>query len=199
MRCLIADDSQTMRKIIRNNLEKCGIKNVEEANDGAQAIRKFTSMKSVELLFLDINMPIKTGKEVVALLAEKKMIGETKIIIISAELDDDNKYFFLKHRIVNFIPKPFNLDVFNKVVKPLIEPTPARDKAHQISIDQIEKNLNGEEFKVEGKNGAIIIKGKDKSISIDITKAFQAGALEVSGEHMYADSAEEMIPLNEKF
>lgn len=197
LRCLIADDSQTMRKIIRTNLEKCGIKKIEEASDGAQAIQKFTFMKTVDVMFLDINMPVKTGKEVVELLSHRKMLDETKIIIISAELGEENKAFFLKHNITDFIPKPFDLKAFSEVVAPLLE-NPKRNDDIQTTVDAIEKSISGGEYSLKSSAGSIIMEGKDGSISINIKKAIQVGALSADIESLESKNHEEMKLLNEK-
>lgn len=197
LRCLIADDSQTMRKIIKANLEKCGIKKIEEANDGAQTIQKFTSMKSVDVMFLDINMPVKTGKEVVELLGHRKMLDDTKVIIISTELGAENKAFFLKHNITDFIPKPFNLKAFNAVVTPLLE-NPKKNDDVQISVDAIEKSISSGGYSVKSSAGSIIMEGKDGSISINIKRAIQVGALNADIESLKAKPDEDMRPLDDK-
>jgi CheY-like chemotaxis protein len=185
-----------MRKIIKANLEKCGIKKIEEASDGAQTIQKFTSMKSVDVMFLDINMPVKTGKEVVELLGHRKMLDDTKVIIISTELGAENKAFFLKHNITDFIPKPFNLKAFNEVVTPLLE-NPKKNDDVQISVDAIEKSISAGGYSVKSSAGSIIMEGKDGSISINIKRAIQVGALNADIESLKAKPDEDMRPLNE--
>jgi len=185
-----------MRKIIRVNLERCGIKNIEEANDGAQAIQKFSSMKHVDLMFLDINMPIKTGKEVVELLGAKNLLKETKTVIISTELSSENKDFFFKYNIYDFIPKPFDLNAFNKVVTPLLQRKDEKTTISSMS-KSIEESLNSEELKVEGKDGNIVVATKAISFSVNIKKAIQTGSLEVlESEEKGGGEEREMLPLN---
>ncbi|MFP4487183.1 MAG: response regulator, partial [Campylobacterales bacterium] len=196
LRCLIADDSQTMRKIIKANLEKCGIKKIEEAVDGAQAIQKFASMKGVDIMFLDINMPIKTGKEVVELLGQRKMLDDTRIIIISTDIGAENKAFFLKHNITDFIPKPFNINSFNEIVTPLLENTKKSDETED-SVIAVEKSLSNSEYSLKCQTGNIILEGKDGTISINIKRAIQVGALEADLESLKTEPKEDMKLLNE--
>ena len=60
MKVLVADDSGVMRKIIIRALNACGVTDIVEAGDGAEAIAKFGET-SVDLVMTDWNMPNKTG------------------------------------------------------------------------------------------------------------------------------------------
>ena len=63
MKIMVADDSSTMRTIVKRHLASIGVDDVIEAKDGDDAVEKFKS-QAVDLVLTDWNMPGKTGLEV---------------------------------------------------------------------------------------------------------------------------------------
>ena len=63
-RVLLADDSGTMRTIIRRSLEALGVRGAVEAPDGNQAVALFKPGE-YDLVLTDWNMPGKSGVEIV--------------------------------------------------------------------------------------------------------------------------------------
>ncbi len=63
MKCLVVDDSATMRRIVVNALKSIGYDNVVEAADGSDALQKCDG--SIELVITDWNMPVMGGLELV--------------------------------------------------------------------------------------------------------------------------------------
>lgn len=87
MRILIADDTELIRRAVRNllkaetNWEICG-----EAADGPQALEKARELRP-DLVLLDINMPSTSGFETARLI--RKEIRESKILIMSLHGADE--------------------------------------------------------------------------------------------------------------
>src|ERR1700723_4345232 len=61
---LVVDDNQYTRKMIRNLLLNCGIKDVFEANDGIAALDAIRSI-APDVVILDWEMPLLSGPELV--------------------------------------------------------------------------------------------------------------------------------------
>ena len=61
LRFLVVDDFSTMRRIIRNLLKELGFNNVEEAEDGADALNKLRA-SSFDFVVSDWNMPNVDGR-----------------------------------------------------------------------------------------------------------------------------------------
>ena len=62
LRFLVVDDFSTMRRIVRNLLKELGFMNVEEAEDGADALAKLQS-SAYDFVITDWNMPNMDGLE----------------------------------------------------------------------------------------------------------------------------------------
>ena len=126
---LVVDDSLTIRKIIRSELEKNGYE-VIEAEDGVQALLKATSADSIDLVTLDMDMPNLDGFSTCKKLHEDKLSklitksegDKVPIIFVTGNdnLEDRKKGFELG--AMDFIVKPFDegelATAINKILKP---------------------------------------------------------------------------------
>ena len=65
MRLLVVDDSSTMRRIIRNTLERLGHTDVVEAEHGVEAWEKLSADESIKVVITDWNMPEMNGLDLV--------------------------------------------------------------------------------------------------------------------------------------
>src|SRR5258708_39744349 len=78
---LIVDDSRTVRKVMRNFLEKQKKWTIAgEAGDGAEAIKKAIEVKP-DLILLDFLMPTMNGIEAASVL--RKMMPHVRIILFT--------------------------------------------------------------------------------------------------------------------
>jgi two-component system chemotaxis response regulator CheY len=63
MKCLVVDDSSTMRRIVVNALKTIGYADVVEAGDGQEALAKCDG--TIEMVITDWNMPNMGGLDLV--------------------------------------------------------------------------------------------------------------------------------------
>ncbi len=83
-RAIIADDEPHVRTFLRMLLGDIGVRVIGEVPDGARAVELFRERRP-DLMLLDLNMPIKTGEEVLKeVLAD---FPEATIIILSSKAD----------------------------------------------------------------------------------------------------------------
>ena len=102
MRTLIADDERLARNELRRLLENHpGIEIIEEAANGEEAVEKINRLRP-ELVFLDIQMPGKTGFEVLENLEE----GVNPDVIFTTAFDE-------------FALKAFEFDAIDYLLKPI--------------------------------------------------------------------------------
>jgi CheY-like chemotaxis protein len=105
MRALIVDDSRTMRMLVRRVLERSIFRlEIEEAGDGTTALARFDDA-SFDLVFLDYNMPGLNGIETLERVLARD--SGTKVIMISAERDEEHVRQAEKLGASGFLYKPF--------------------------------------------------------------------------------------------
>lgn len=87
IKVMLADDHILMREGIRQLLEFDGsIEVIEEASDGEECLMKLMNSKP-EVLLLDINMPKKTGIEVLEEIKKKNMNVKVLILTVHNEVE----------------------------------------------------------------------------------------------------------------
>ncbi|KAA0547192.1 response regulator transcription factor [Bacillus sp. BGMRC 2118] len=108
---LIVDDQPEIAELLRLYLEKEGHR-IIEAHDGMDALMMVSNEK-VDLMLLDLMMPIIDGYQLIKKIRETMQIP---IIIISAKQEHDDKILGLGLGADDFIQKPFNpLEVVARV------------------------------------------------------------------------------------
>jgi DNA-binding NtrC family response regulator len=110
---LVVDDDPSMRMALSESLLSCGY-DVENAVDGADALRKFSKGK-YDLVITDMRMPKVGGMEV--LHGVKKISPETHVIVITAYGTVNTAVSAMKEGASDFIMKPFSLEDLESVVK----------------------------------------------------------------------------------
>ncbi len=111
---MIADDSDAIRKVLKDMVSLGDHEVVGEANDGAEAVEKFNTVKP-DVLLLDLTMPEKDGLTVL-----KEIKGtnpDAKIIVFSGDDSKETVNECLEAGAVSFIPKPFDFDQVIKILK----------------------------------------------------------------------------------
>ena len=54
--CLVVDDQQTIRSLVRSGLQELGFRTFFEANDGEEGLRQLLN-RPIQLIISDYNMP----------------------------------------------------------------------------------------------------------------------------------------------
>lgn len=102
---LIVDDSRTIRHVIMRVLKRSVFNlAIEEASSGERALKLFSD-GTYDLVFLDYNMPGLDG--LVTLDRLRANDPNTKIIMISAEHNDEHVRDAIDHGALSFLHKPF--------------------------------------------------------------------------------------------
>ena len=98
--CLIIDDEPLAVNVIKNYLKQIeDFELVDSFNNAIDGLN-FLSNNSVDVIFLDINMPIMSGLDLI------KSLENPPLIIITTAYDE-------------FATKSFELDVLDYLVKPI--------------------------------------------------------------------------------
>jgi DNA-binding NtrC family response regulator len=114
---LVADDDADIRDILRDTLSSLGAR-VATARNGQECLDK-VDKECPDLILLDIEMPIKSGLDVLKELRLRR--NETTVIMITAYGSIDRAVQAMKEGAFDFITKPFDLDHIAVVVEKALE------------------------------------------------------------------------------
>ena len=114
---LIADDAMFMRKVIRKHLAECGMTDIVEAANGAEAVELFIKNRP-GLVLMDITMPEMTGLEALEEILKKD--PEAKVIMCSAIGQQSMIIKSLEMGAMGFIVKPFEKNEFEATIRSVI-------------------------------------------------------------------------------
>ena len=116
-RILVADDAAFMRMMIKNILTQNGHEVVGEAENGAEAVERYTELKP-DVTTMDITMPEKDG-----IAALKEIIAAdpaAKVVMCSALGQEAKVIESIRSGAKDFVVKPFQQDrVLSAVTKAL--------------------------------------------------------------------------------
>ena len=105
-RILIVDDEAAIRRLLHQKLSRIGY-SCEEASSAEQALSKLAN-NQIELVILDVNMPGKSGIDVLPEI--KSNHRDTMVIMATAVAEASVAIECMKRGAEDYICKPFNLD-----------------------------------------------------------------------------------------
>ncbi|WP_336516436.1 LytTR family DNA-binding domain-containing protein [Pollutibacter soli] len=123
-RCLIADDEAPARKLLTDYVSKTA--NLELAavcNNGAEVVQ-FLEENAVDIMLLDIRMPIKTGIDVLKNLNERPIT-----ILVSAYEEYAIKGYELD--VIDYLVKPVSFERFKKAIDKAMDFLAVQVAAHE--------------------------------------------------------------------
>jgi len=88
-RFLIVDDFPTMRRILRNLLSELGIRQVDEAGDGREAL-ELLRQNPYDFVISDINMPRINGYELLRQIRADSALKTLPVLLITSEASKDD-------------------------------------------------------------------------------------------------------------
>jgi two-component system chemotaxis response regulator CheY len=103
---LAADDSVSMREMVRMSLGSAGFA-VVSAADGEEALR-LAAATTFDLVLLDVNMPLRDGFEVTRALRAEPQYRNTPILMLTTESSAESKRDGKNAGATGWIVKPFD-------------------------------------------------------------------------------------------
>ena len=117
---LVVDDSRIMRNIVKNTFAELKIPcEYLEAENGKKAFQLLETNK-VNLVFLDWNMPEMDGIDFLKKTRAMPDYKDLPIIMVTSEAARYNLVEALHAGATDYIVKPINEKVFNKIVSKLV-------------------------------------------------------------------------------
>ncbi|WP_058959713.1 chemotaxis response regulator CheY [Type-E symbiont of Plautia stali] len=106
MRFLVVDDFNTMRRIVRNLLKELGFNNVEEAEDGVDALTKLRA-GGFDFVVSDWNMPNMDGLELLKTIRSDAALSKLPVLMVTAEAKKENIIAAAQAGASGYVVKPF--------------------------------------------------------------------------------------------
>jgi two-component system chemotaxis response regulator CheY len=114
MKIMLVDDSNTMRRIQRNQLGSLGMTDVVEASNGEEALDVLAGNMPVDLVLLDWNMPVMDGLTFLKRVRSDSAYNGVKIFMCTSESEKPKVVEALKAGANNYIIKPFTPETLSE-------------------------------------------------------------------------------------
>lgn len=108
---LVVDDDERNRFAVSSYLDMLDM-NVITANDGAAALDVLRSGKAIDLVLLDIMMPVMDGFEMLRILREDAQLKDIPVIAVTAKAMKGDDIRCLEAGASDYIPKPIDMNTF---------------------------------------------------------------------------------------
>jgi two-component system chemotaxis response regulator CheY len=113
MKILVVDDMSTMRRIVKNIFKELGFTNIEEAENGSDALGKLKGDK-FDLVVSDWNMPVMPGIELLRNIRADAGLKHIPVLMVTAEAQKENLMEAIQAGVSNYVVKPFTADVIKQ-------------------------------------------------------------------------------------
>ena len=134
---MIVDDSKDNRNLIISQLKEFDFSFIE-AENGKDVLKKLQKQK-VDLILLDIKMPIMNGYETIQAIKNKKSLKDIPVVAITASVMESDREKIKEYNFDGYLRKPINYDTLvNKLAKFLPY---KKKKKHKIDVTIKEDNL----------------------------------------------------------
>jgi two-component system chemotaxis response regulator CheY len=110
---LTVDDMATMRRIVKSLLNQLGYNNVDEAENGKEALSKLRQQK-YDLVLLDWNMPEMDGITLLQEIRKDPNLKDIPVIMVTAEAKKENVLLAVQSGANNYIVKPFTAETLKE-------------------------------------------------------------------------------------
>jgi two-component system, chemotaxis family, chemotaxis protein CheY len=118
---LVVDDSELIHNMYRIILQKYQGCILLKAMNGREALEKLSMEKDIDLILLDINMPVMNGLQFLETVRKNGQSGQIPIIIISTEGKEDDTLRGLSLGARGYIVKPFRSQMLHDLIDSLFK------------------------------------------------------------------------------
>ena len=119
--CLIAEDYNTARRLIKDSLQQMGFSCLE-AENGNQAI-SIIKQSALDLVIADVNMPEKNGLELLKDIRANDNMKDLPVILTMIEPFEDIINNAKKIGMNDYLVKPFDVFTLSKTLDKVIKTT----------------------------------------------------------------------------
>jgi two-component system chemotaxis response regulator CheY len=119
-RFLVVDDFSTMRRIVRNLLKELGFSNIQEAEDGADALNRLRA-ETFDFVVSDWNMPNMTGIDLLRNIRADDSLKHLPVLMVTAEAKKENIIAAAQAGASGYVVKPFTAATLDEKLKKIFQ------------------------------------------------------------------------------
>lgn len=117
---LVVDDFATMRRVMRSQLRELGIENIDEAEDGQDALGKLQN-GGFGFVVTDWNMPNMQGIDLLRAIRSDANLKHLPVLMVTAENKRENILAAAQAGVNGYIVKPFTADVLKEKLEAIFK------------------------------------------------------------------------------
>lgn len=122
MKVLVADDDQSLRRLIVHGLKKLDVVNVVEAGDGDEALARF-QQGGFDLVVVDWEMPGRTGPDVAQ--AIRQSGSQVPILMVTVRAAREHVIQAIEAGATDYLAKPFDQEALGAKLRRFCRPADA--------------------------------------------------------------------------
>lgn len=116
---LCVDNSETIRKVVKDSVYDLGYE-FFEAQNGQELINKVEDFDNLDLIIVDWNMPVLSGRETIVKLREIKKFEDTSILAMIKIENKDDVMEAINLGANYYVLKPFSINSLQKQIETII-------------------------------------------------------------------------------
>jgi two-component system chemotaxis response regulator CheY len=118
LKVMVVDDSKIVREFMVKTLKLTGIEieNVYLATNGQEGLDVAREIRP-DVIFLDINMPVMGGVEMVEKMDTEGLMDATSVVIVSTEGSEVRIEELKRHGVKDYVRKPFTPESIRDVLE----------------------------------------------------------------------------------
>ncbi|MEQ8525963.1 response regulator [Gracilimonas sp.] len=113
---LVVDDSAVMRSMIIKTIKNTGVEvgEIHQAGNGAEGL-EIVENNWLDLLFIDVNMPIMDGIEMLEQIRKNPITMDMPVLIVSTESNSE-RIKIIDEQYAGFVHKPFTPEILREKI-----------------------------------------------------------------------------------
>jgi two-component system chemotaxis response regulator CheY len=120
MKILVVDDMSTMRRIVKNILKQLGFNNLEEAENGQEALTKLKA-ETYGFVVSDWNMPVMMGIDMLRAIRADESLKKIPVLMVTAEAQKENLMEAVQAGVSNYVVKPFTAETMQEKINKIFK------------------------------------------------------------------------------
>lgn len=116
LRVLIVDDSFTSRRIVRQMMERMGIEQFSEAENGREAI-ELIEKEFFDLIVTDYNMPEVDGEELSQFIRNQSAQQSVPVLMVTSETDSSRLAGIAQSGVSAVFDKPITVEILRETIQ----------------------------------------------------------------------------------